>query len=90
MLPDVSRERLLEAMGTFDKELRGTGAWANWEQKGPHKYTITHDGLRYPVKQIIRTATGETDFGEGYEANNYVEWPQMEAAKLLSPESADG
>jgi MrcB-like, N-terminal domain/AAA domain (dynein-related subfamily) len=72
MLPNVSREKLLEAMETFDKELRDTDRWADWEQKGPHKYAIEYEGFRYPVKQIIRTATGETDFSGGYEANNYV------------------
>jgi hypothetical protein len=38
-----------------------------------HKYAIEWNGLRYPVKQIIRMATGATDFGGGAEANSYVQ-----------------
>ncbi len=74
MIPDVPREKLLQAMEEFDKELRNTEEWFNWEQKGPYKYAIVHDGQRYPVKQIISMATGEprTNFSGGYEANSYV------------------
>lgn len=72
MIPDVPREELLAAIDKFDKELRSTEEWSSWEQKGPHKYAISHDGQRYPVKQIIRMATGEKDFSGGQEANSYV------------------
>ena len=72
MIPDVSREVLRGAMEEFDKELRDIEEWFGWEQRGTHKYAITHEGRRYPVKQIIRMATGETDFSGGYEANSYV------------------
>jgi 5-methylcytosine-specific restriction enzyme B len=74
MIPSVSREKLLEAMEEFDKELRSTDEWSSWKQKGTYKYAIVHDGHHYPVKQIISMATGEpkSSFSGGYEANNYV------------------
>ena len=74
MIPSVSREKLIEAIEEFDKELRGTQEWSNWEKKGIYKFAILHDGQRYPVKQIISMATGEpkTNFSGGYEANSYV------------------
>ena len=61
-------------MKEFDKELRDTEEWFGWEQKGTYKYAIVHDGRRYPVKQIISMATGETkaSFSGGFEANSYV------------------
>jgi hypothetical protein len=60
-------------MHQFDRELRRNIGWSNWEQNGVHKYAIEWNGLRYPVKQIIRMATGATDFGGGAEANSYVQ-----------------
>ena len=74
MIANVPREALLKAMEEFDKELRDTEEWSSWEQKGTYKYAIVHDGRRYPVKQIISMATGEskTNFSGGFEANSYV------------------
>jgi hypothetical protein len=46
VIPSVSRVDLLEAMEEFDKELRGTQVWSNWERKGTYKYAIVHDGQR--------------------------------------------
>ena len=72
MIPDVSRTKLLQAIEEYDTSLRDTLEWANWESKDTYKYAIVHDGKRYPVKQIIRMATGATKFSGGEEANNYV------------------
>jgi len=72
MIPDVSRTKLLQAIKEYDTSLRDTPEWANWESKDTYKYAIVHDDKRYPVKQIIRMATGATDFSGGEEANNYV------------------
>jgi hypothetical protein len=41
-----------------------------------------HDGQRYPVKQIIRMATGVTNFSGGDEANNYVAKRGLSVATL--------
>ena len=74
MIPDISREALLEAMEEFDKKLRDTEEWSGWEQNGTYKYAVLHESQYYPVKQIISMATGEpkTNFSGGSEANNYV------------------
>src|SRR5215211_9370171 len=75
MIPDVPRGALLEAMEDFDKELRPTKEWSDWEQNHSHEYAIVHDGQRYPVKQIIHMATGanKNSFSGGGRANNYVQ-----------------
>ena len=75
MIPDVPRGALLDAMESFDKELRTTEEWANWERNHVHKYAIVHNGQRYPVKQIIHMATGanKNSFSGGGRANNYVQ-----------------
>ena len=72
MIPDVSRTKLLQAIEEYDTSLRDAPEWANWEGKDTYRYAIVHDDKRYPVKQIIRMATGATDFSGGEEANNYV------------------
>ncbi len=61
-------------MEEFDTELRDSEEWSSWEEKGPYKYAIVHNGRYYPIKQIISMATGEpkTDFSGGFEANSYV------------------
>jgi 5-methylcytosine-specific restriction enzyme B len=72
MILNVSRTKLLQAIEEYDRSLRDTPEWANWESKDTYKYAIAHNDKRYPVKQIIRMATGATDFSGGEEANNYV------------------
>ncbi len=75
MIPELPRGALLEAIENFDKELRTTKEWANWEQNHAHKYAIVHDGRRYPVKQIVHMATGadKNSFSGGDPANSYVQ-----------------
>ena len=91
MIPNVSREKLLEAMEEFDQALRDTHEWSNWERKGTYKYAIVNKGQRYPVKQIISMATGEptTNFSGGYEANSFVTKRGFSAV-LIESEKADG
>jgi predicted HNH restriction endonuclease len=64
-------------MGRFDRELRDTSDWAEWEQNRAHRYAIRQEGRRYPVKQIISMATGMSvsDFSGGQavgDANQYI------------------
>jgi hypothetical protein len=65
MIPDVSQNKLLQAMEEYDTSIRDAPEWANWESKDTYKYAIVHDDKRYPVKQIIRMATDATDFSGG-------------------------
>jgi hypothetical protein len=71
-IPNVPPEALSAAMERFDRELRETAVWADWEQNRAHRYAIEHAGRRYPVKQIISTATGipVSDFSGGQAAGN--------------------
>jgi hypothetical protein len=75
MIPDAPRELILDAMARFDRELRDSPEWTNWEEQGNHRYAIAHDDKRYPVKQIIAMATGieRSTFTGGNQANSYVE-----------------
>jgi hypothetical protein len=66
---------MLEAMERFDRELRDSPEWTNWEQKESHKYAIEQNGRRYPVKKIVSIATDIPvgSFSGGDEANTYAE-----------------
>ena len=74
MIPEVSRDKILAAMGQFDSELRLTEDWRNWEQNSNFMYAINYEGRHYPVKQIVSMATGVpvNNFSGGDEANDWV------------------
>jgi 5-methylcytosine-specific restriction enzyme A len=57
-LPDVGHGALLSALRQFDARYRETKDWGGWENNRAHKFAITHDGKRYPVKMIVSIATG--------------------------------
>jgi 5-methylcytosine-specific restriction enzyme B len=71
-IPPVPAEALFDAMERFDRELRYTVNWANWEQDRRHRYAIEYEGRRYPVKHIISMATGMGvgDFAGGWKSGN--------------------
>jgi 5-methylcytosine-specific restriction enzyme A len=76
-IPPVSAEALRAAMGRFDRELRDTPDWAEWEQNRAYRYAIEQERRRYPVKQIVSMATGipVSDFSGGQasgDANQYL------------------
>lgn len=73
-IPEVEREKIIQALKEFDVKLRDTEEWCNFTQKKNHKYAISHDGKLYPVKKIISLATGAhvSTFSGGEEANNYL------------------
>src|SRR5688500_18365550 len=73
MIPETTREAVLEAIERFDRELRESPEWANWDQKDSHKYAIDHAGHRYPVKKIVSLATNTPvgSFSGGEEANTF-------------------
>src|SRR5437773_1344189 len=72
MIPETTRDAILDAMGRFDRELRNTQEWSDWEQKANYRYAVVHEGRRYPVKQIVAMATGlpVSSFNRG--ANRYL------------------
>ena len=72
-IPPVDRGVLLESLEQFDRDLRNRPEWGDWRSNGNYKYALVHDSKEYPVKQIIRMATGFRDFSGGDEANSYVQ-----------------
>ncbi len=70
-IPDVEPEKLLKALEIFDNEKRQN--MAGWEDKKSQKYAISHEDKLYPPKEIIRIATGATDFYGGDESNGYLQ-----------------
>lgn len=74
-IPEVNKEKILEALTYYDVELRDNEDWKDFTQKKNHKYAISHDNKLYPVKHIISMATGQhvANFNGGEESNNYLE-----------------
>jgi hypothetical protein len=71
MIPDVPREKLLEAMAHFDRDMHDQ---LEWEQNPADTFAIMHAGRLYPVNKIINLATGMglDRFSGGAESNTYV------------------
>lgn len=71
MIPDVNRDELLAAIEEFDAHERGDDSWL---ENRAHRYALTHEGRRYPVKRVISLATGTpvSQFSGGRESNRYV------------------
>src|SRR5690349_10838612 len=89
-IPTATREQLLAALATFDREYRDTVPWRNWEQQDTYKWALVENGRRYPVKQIIRIATGaDTGFNAG-EARAYVQRLGFPVESLEAPAVAPG
>ncbi|MBX0330820.1 EVE domain-containing protein [Oscillochloris sp. ZM17-4] len=61
-LDRVRREDVEAACTTFDAERRDMPSWENWEHDPTYRYVISWEGQRYPVKEIVRIATGATQF----------------------------
>jgi hypothetical protein len=88
MIPEPSRQALLQAMQRFDADLRDTPAWASWpEQAGSHHWAISQDDRLYPVKQIIAMATGQATSGllEKVRQPAFPVWGGCLAANHASP-----
>lgn len=61
-IPDVDSALIEQAFSTFDQAYRDTAEWRNWERDPKFVYFIERDGVHYPVKEILRIATGATQF----------------------------
>ena len=66
-IPPVDRGEIELAMLRFDRELRDSPEWRDWESNRAHRYAIEQDGRHYPVKRVISLATGAavTEFSGG-------------------------
>jgi MrcB-like, N-terminal domain/EVE domain/AAA domain (dynein-related subfamily) len=91
MIPETTKEALLEAMERFDREARDNSEWKGWEAKQSHKYAIEYEGRRYPVKKIVSLATNTPvgSFSGGDEANGVVEKLGLHVSKLHEAEQGE-
>ncbi len=91
MLPDTTKELVVDALRRFDEEFRGASEWTNWEQYESHKYAIEYEGRRYPVKQIVSLATSVpvSSFSGGIEANGFVEKLGFRVVQLRSTDEVE-
>lgn len=55
---DATRESLFGAIEQFDRELRDTPEWKNWQENKTHKFAIDLGARLYPLKKIVSLATG--------------------------------
>jgi hypothetical protein len=46
-IPNIPVEALQDAMKRFDRDLRSTPDWANWEQNRAYRYAIEHHDHRF-------------------------------------------
>ena len=91
MIPETTREALLQSMERFDQELRQQPDWSTWpEQPGSHRWAISSDDHLYPAKQIISMATGHptSGFSGGDEANGFAKRYGLEIVRL-APDEGD-
>ena len=74
MIPEVSHETIVKAMEQFDKDLRDSQEWHNWDQKGNFLNAIEFNGRLYPVKKIISMAAQVSvgTFSGGHPAQDYL------------------
>ncbi len=91
VLPDVSREMIIEAMNKFDRELRDTPDWQGWEDRGSQKYAVLYDEEHYPPKQVISMATGVhvREFSGGEESNSYMQKRGFEIVPIRDEEEIE-
>jgi hypothetical protein len=82
-IPAVEREVIEQALRRFDEQYRHQPEWADWEANQTYKYAIVWEHQQYPVKEIVRIATGVEEFG-GTRARAYVRQRGFEVIPLRS------
>ena len=73
-IPPSTREQLIQALETFDRDYRTQTEFSNFESKKSQKYVLEYEGRMYPPKMIIHLATGieRRSLNGGDESNNYL------------------
>ena len=74
VIPDVSQNKIKEALEIFDRKYRNTPEFTGWENKGTQRYAIVHAGKFYPPKMVISLAAGirRSEFSGGHQSNSYL------------------
>lgn len=70
-IPDVDKAVIEQAMKEFDQAKRDLPEWIDWDKKGSFRYAIHWQSESYPVKEIVRMATGVVKFGSD-QAHTYL------------------
>ena len=70
-IPDVDKAVIEQALKEFDQTKRDLPEWIDWDKKGSFGYAIHWQSKSYPVKEIVRMATGVVKFGSG-QAQTYL------------------
>ena len=93
-ISDATQHSIRKAMDKFDREIRDTSDWADWESDGRQRYAILYEGKRYPPKKILSVATNThvSEFGGGESsgrANRIVEQQGFEIISLREDREPD-
>jgi 5-methylcytosine-specific restriction enzyme B len=90
-LPDVSREKFLEAMERFDGEVQYRPDWVNWQQNNVHRYAVRENNRNYPVKKIVELATGvHVEEFNSQTARRYLERKGFRIVELRTEPQLEG
>lgn len=71
-IPPVPRSALVMALEVFDREQRKAPEWRDWEGRSTLRKALRHDGRLYPIKEILRMATGAGEDTRDEDAVDYV------------------
>src|SRR5476649_2674936 len=87
----VSAEQIEQAAEEFDRDLRSTSGWENWQHKGNQRYALKWRNKLYPPKTIIALATGQKvqTFSGGSEANEYLASRDFEIQTIGLPSETE-
>ena len=90
-IPETTKKKVLEALGKFDREHRDEPRWQNFTGNPRHKYGISYEGRLYPVKEILKQATGldNKKFTGGASANARVAELGFKVVRLRGNDSVD-
>ncbi|WP_395849598.1 protein kinase [Cystobacter fuscus] len=90
-IPETTKKKVLEALEKFDRENREEKRWRNFTSHPRHKYGISYEGRLYPVKEILKQATGldNKKFTGGASANARVAELGFKVVRLRSDDSVD-
>jgi 5-methylcytosine-specific restriction protein B len=70
-IPEIEPFEIEQAMRDFDASKRNTPEWSGWESQPNYRYALSWQDRNYPLKEIIRMASGATDFTSG-QAQSYL------------------
>jgi hypothetical protein len=88
-LPDIDRPTIEQAFRDFDSQKRGQSYWANWESDPTYRYAVLWEDRRYPVKEIVRMATGVERF-HSVQAREYLQKRNFTVVSLRQAPGPNG